>query len=63
MLLVEKNSRTDGKIYTKSPDIELTWAKNDVLKKYKKGYLKNSIGKRKNRPKPVVPKGGILFDP
>ena len=28
----------------------------------KKGYLKNPVGKRKNRPKPVVPKG-FLFDP
>ena len=26
------------------------------------GYLKNPMGKRKNRPKPVVPKG-FLFDP
>ena len=31
------------------------WVKNT-------GYLKNPIGKRKNRPKPVVPKG-FLFDP
>ena len=28
----------------------------------KKGHLKNPIGKRKNRPKPVVPKA-FLFDP